>query len=476
MEKKLPLNPKNKMRKMTKNEKILLMLLGIVILFWAVFRFIIVPQKNKLDVLSQQKDEYKDRIVEINKIFKKEDQINKDLEMLHKERDQILGRYFSKLDQPQIIYLLNDLIEDDKLSVADINFSRPSEEKIEEMVVNYMDVSIPFKGEYEGVMNVVEAINKSPRKILVDGLTMDKGEIDQLSGNLSLKIYSLEGISNGIDNIASIADTVESIERETPFSPYKDYSGKTIIDNSEEIFDREENMNDYSEEIRGGISESKDHASETLIDFENESFHFIPSHPLVKGSVGQSTVAKSKKSSLRFEYNILALEEENRAYVDLSKNDVEIKYPPNSIGIWVYAYGYSPGTLGIRFKGQVGEMLDVELSKGVSWIGWQYIEIVPPADLSLYPLKLDKIYLEISYNREDYGVLLFDKLEAYYPANKNLDKSFYSFYIVEKGDTIEKISMKLFGNQDYRKKIMKINDIKQGDILNEGKILVLPRK
>ena len=121
-------------------------------------------------------------------------------------------------------------------------------------------------------------------------------------------------------------------------------------------------------------------------------------------------------------------------------------------------------------------MLDVELSKGVNWFGWQYIKVAPPVDLSLYPLKLDKIYVEISYNREDYGVLLFDKLEAYYSGNENLDRSFYSFYIVEKGDTIEKISMKVFGNQDYKKEIMKINDIKPGDILNEGKILVLPRK
>ncbi len=111
--------------------------------------------------------------------------------------------------------------------------------------------------------------------------------------------------------------------------------------------------------------------------------------------MSKSNNSKSNKHSLRLEYNILALEEENRAYIDLTDKNIILKYPPTSIGMWVYSYSYSPSILGgYVLKEQNGqELIEVELSKGIDWVGWKYIEASPPEDIFLYPLQLEKKYM-----------------------------------------------------------------------------------
>ena len=96
---------------------------------------------------------------------------------------------------------------------------------------------------------------------------------------------------------------------------------------------------------------------------------------------------------------------------------------------------------------------------------------IRPIPISLY---IDKIYLEVAYNREDYGVLLLDKLEANYPKG-NQSKEDFTFYIVEKGDSLDKISLKFYGTTKKKDIIMKYNEINDDKDIREGKILVIPR-
>lgn len=450
-------------RALTNNERKLLILLGLTITFWAVFRFIITPQSNQLKALTEQKYEYEEKILEMNVILKNEKKIDDEWLRLHREKSIIVNKYFSNLDQPQIIYILNEILSGEELNVLDINFNRPSEEQIGDLMVKTMNINIPYRGGYNDLVGTIEEMVSSPKKILISDLIMDKDKDNQLAGNISLKIYSLEGIAEGEENLIYI-DDVTSSDKLSPFKPFEDYteiSGEniTLADNA----------------LEGEAVDVDNYQYEILEDFEDEGLYFIPSNKNIKGSLSKSINSKSKKHSIRFEYNIIALEDENRACVDLTDKNIMIKYPPSSIGLWTYAYNYSPATLGIRFKGQAGEKIDVELSKGINWTGWNYIEANPPEDLSLYPLQLDRIYLELDYNRDDYGVVLFDKLEAKYPKNSNRTNIKFTFYIVEKDDTLDRISMKNYGTGKKKDLIIKYNEIKSDNDIWEGKILVIPR-
>lgn len=462
MEKRLP-KGKIKTRELTKNEKFLLSLLGIVVFFWLIYRFILSPQWDKLENLSSQKIEYQTKVDEMNHILKRENEINKEWDALHKEKKDIVSRYFPKIDQAQIIYLLNHLVENDNLSVDNLNFNRPGYEDIGEFQVKNMEISLPYGGSYEGIIDVLNSLKNSPRKILVDSLTMDRNASNMLMGNISLKVYSLDGIADSEENVVYI-DTDKDVLKETPFSAFSDYTESTTIDEDSEI-----------------VSEVNQYIEKTLIDFETMNNFFLPSSQLVKGNVNLSSNSKSKKYSLRLEYNILAVEDENRAYVDITKNNVVLKHPPESLGLWVYSYDYSPTTLGLGFKGQMGEDILISFAEGISWTGWKYVETSPPSDLSLYPLKLDNVYLEMPKNRDDFGVLLIDKLEALYLRNLDedgTDRSIgdYIFHLVEKGESIDSISKMYYGTPNYKNEILKLNEMKSTDILPVGKVLVLKKR
>ena len=470
-----------KLRDLTKNEKVLLSLLSAVIIIWGSYRFIITPQAEKLESLNLEQIEYQAKIDSMNSILRKEEEITREWNLLHNEKELIVSKYFPTIDQAQIIYLLNDLIENEDVSIVDLNFNRPSFDDIGEFQVKNMDVSIPYKGGYAGVLGIVNSIRRSPRKILVDSLSMDRDQEGELNGNMSLKFYSLEGIAETDSDIVYI-DTIKDGNKNTPFAEYEDYTtAVNTNDDSNEDQIEDGTGTDYDSEMEADRVQVNPYIEEVLLDFESGNNFFLPSQPLVKGNVMQSRNSKSKKYSLRFEYDILAVEEENRAYIDVSRNNITLNYPPNSIGLWLYSYDYSPVTLGIGYKGQMGEEEFLPLTEGIGWTGWKYVEVTPPKDLSIYPLKLDKIYVEIPKDREDFGVILMDKLEAIYTRNIGEDGSDnsvsdYIFHVVEKGDHVEGISMTYYGTNIYKNEIMKLNEIKAGEILTVGKVLVLKKR
>ena len=289
---------------------------------------------------------------------------------------------------------------------------------------------------------------------------------------MNLKIYSLEGLAETDPNIIYI-DTTDRYSTETPFGAFGGYTGDKAV----------EPEDSEGSENGEGIEAVEIETTRTVVltEFENKKYGFIPSGILAKAHSTTSSIRKSGKYSLRLEYNILAVEEENRAYLDLSTSNINLSYPPQSIGMWVYSYGYSPATIGIGFHGQMGEDEYVPLSQGIGWTGWKYLEISPPNDLSIYPLAVNSFYIDMPKNREDFGVLIVDRMEAVYQRNISEDGTVQEipeniFHVVKPGDTIEGISRAYYGTVNYKNEILRLNEMKVSDILEVGKVLVLRRR
>ncbi len=458
---------KIKLRPLTKSEKALLTVLAIALIAYFSNRFILTPQAEKVSGLETEIAELDRQIADMESTIQKEDKIKKEWDMLHRERDEILKNYFPVLDQAQMIYLLNDLIKDDKMAISEMSFSSPAEEAMGDIAVKNMNISLPYTGTFDGTIDVVKALGASPRRIVVDSLSMDREGDSELMGSMALKIYSLEGIAETDPEVIEI-EIAEGTGEGSLFASYSGYvegSGAGGSGGGSGGSGTSINDGDYVKVYR-------------LHDFESRDYSFIPSNPNVRGSAEPSTIAKSGKYSLRFEYNILAIGHENRAYVDLGSG-IELKYPPDTIAMWVNAFGYSPGTLGFRFRTQDGREIDAVASQGVSWLGWSEIEATAPQDLDLYPLKLTHIYFEMPFNRDDIGVFIFDKLQAFYPVNADSQgntQPIYDFYVVKTGDTISDISRQFYGTVNYVKEIMQNNSLTAGDILPVGKVLVLVRR
>ncbi|MFA9422834.1 MAG: hypothetical protein ACERLG_04615 [Sedimentibacter sp.] len=464
---------KMNLRPFTKSEKILLTLLGIVIIVYFSNRFILVPQSTKVSSLKTEIVELDNKIADMNATIKTEDSINKKWDLLNRERDEILKNYFPVLDQAQIIYLLNDLIKDDKIAVSQFSFGDPTSETLGEMNVEDMIVTVPFNGSYDGTIDVIKSMGLSPRRIVVDDLNMSKGSDSELVGSMSLKIYSLEGIADTDPDVIPI-ETANGSKEGSLFASYAGYNDFALSGGTSGSNSGGSNM--FGDDT--AIDEGDYAKVYKLDDFETRNYSFIPSNEYIKGNVEPSTIKKTGKYSLRFEYNMLAIGQENRAYIDLG-SEMEFKYPPTSISVGVNAFGYSPGTLGFRFRTQDGEDIDVVASKGISWLGWSDVEVSPPQDLDLYPLKLTHIYYEMPFNRDDIGVFLIDNLQAFYPVNQGTqgnDQPVYDFYVVKQGDSITNISRQTYGTISYVNEIITNNSLTSGDILSVGKVLVLVRR
>ena len=182
---------KIKTRPLTNSEKVLLTLLAIVSIAWLGNRYILVPQEQKQEELTVQKYELETKIMEMNATLRREADIKAEWEQLHREKNQIISYYFPTLDQSQIIYLLNDTLPEDQVEIVDLNFTRPGAEKVAEMDVYNMGISVPFSGSYAGIMNMVRAVEMSPRRMMVDTLSLDRRDDASLGGTMNIKVYSL---------------------------------------------------------------------------------------------------------------------------------------------------------------------------------------------------------------------------------------------------------------------------------------------
>ncbi len=97
-------------------------------------------------------------------MLKNEQNIDEEWIKLHRDKNMIVSEYFPNLNQPEIIYLLNEILDSEELDILDINFSKPSEEQVCDLMVKVMDITIPYRGSYSGLIQTIKGIDLSPKK------------------------------------------------------------------------------------------------------------------------------------------------------------------------------------------------------------------------------------------------------------------------------------------------------------------------
>jgi type IV pilus assembly protein PilO len=311
----------------------------------------------------------------------------------------------------------------------------------------------------------------------IENLSMDRIDDEEVSGNLSFKVYSLEGLVEEDPNVIFV-DIANNSEYNSIIDSFEGFA--TSAGNGENGNAPEEGGANGETGTTPGESEGAIEVKGDIInDFEVKNYFFIPSHEYVSGNTMASTIKQSGKYSARLEYNIIALQDENRVYLDMINQKIQLNYPPEKLSLWVYSFAYSPGNLGVRLVTNNGDDIHLNIQEGISWLGWKNIDINLPNELSMYPINITSIYYEVPKNTDDFGVILFDKLEVFYPhhyESEGVEVSEYFFYKVVSGDTVVDISRRFYGTTDYKNEIMENNNISSGEILAPGRILVLKKR
>lgn len=463
MEAKITTKNLNKMRiNLSKREKNLLILLFLVVIFWIFYRFVFTKQFMKITELKEERNNYYNELLKIENILVKDNAVEKEWEELNKDIVYIQNKYFDNINQPEIMYMLNGITDNNSLRFFGMYFNEPDYAMLDNIETKYIGISIPFEGSYGELRTFLSKLRSLSKRFLVNQLSISKADDGSLIGQISLNVYSYsEILDKGLDSIYKVE--VQKVIKEDPFQPYYGY----VVESEKENYD------DFEVDI------TEDKESKIILEnFEGEEIFFMGTSTDVTGRVSKFNNSKQGKYSLRTEYFISTQYKEERAYILLDDKDINLQYPPSSIGIWIYSYGYSPVSLGFRFQDQEGNKIDLELSKGINWIGWEFIETMPPQDIKLYPLKLDRVYIELGANRDNYGVILFDNIEIEYNhienQKENQNKSYF-FYLVQHGDTLETISEKVYGTKSKYKVIMNENGLNKDSVLEAGQILVIPK-
>ena len=441
---------------MSRKEKNLLLLLLMVALVFIFYKFLLTPLKKNLSLIEDEKEKGYDKFSKINTVLAREDSVNKQYKELNTEYQQLTKKYYSGINQPEIMYELNKVIYDSNLVIPNISFSNPEKLKLKDSEVDSITISLPFKGTYKELNGFLVNLKDNPKKLLVKQLSISKDVDDMLNGQIILTAVSDGNLTGAMGDF------------------YYDNTNESVIsDNPFESFLAEEEYNDSSEEQEGTDKRT------VIDDLEKGRVFFMGTSPNVTGNVSKINISKKRKTSIRFEYFISTNFKEERAFVVLDDRDIDFNYPPDSLGIWAYSYGYSPVTIGLRFQDLDGRKIDMELARGIDWIGWQYISASPPKDVNIYPLKLDRIYVKLEANRDEFGVILIDGIEASYPKEndeeEDEDKPSYELYMVKPGDTLKSISKNFYGSETNHKKIAENNGLNVNSDLVIGTVLVIEK-
>ena len=209
------------MMKLTKREKSLILLLIIIIIFWGINNFIFLPQKNKIINLKSEKVKYEEEIKKVNTLLDEYEKSKGNFNNLSNESQRLLNGYFPNIEQAEILYVLNELIDISNLKVVNIDFAETEvEEKSEseELTIEFMDTTLFYEGKYEELLDFISRVKKSSRKFIVANLKIDRNE-GKIMGEITLRAYSILDVFPEGENTINI-ENISKEERKNPFAPY----------------------------------------------------------------------------------------------------------------------------------------------------------------------------------------------------------------------------------------------------------------
>lgn len=435
----------------SRKEKSLLLLLFSVIILWLFYKFVMTPQEAAIKQLQMDKAMLEKEKVLMQEVLSKDKMINSELEAVRNEYQQTAQKYYYGSDQPELMHMLNGIVDSSKLEIISMSFEKPEKAELEGIDAELSGVALAYKGSFSDLENLLSVLRHSPKRLLIEQLSLDRKDKDKLDGQLTLNAIGYKGSQDNKEGyFYSNGNAAKG--KTDPFEAFKGYV-----------------------EVADGTGEGGQEKRALLSDLESDAIYYMAAGSGVTGKVDRIKGGKYGQTSIRAEYYISTGYQPERAYVVLDDQDISMKYPAPAIGVWAYSYGYSPATLGMRFQTLDGEKIDIKLSEGINWIGWKYISAAPPQDVKLYPIKLDRLYMELGPNKDDYGVLLFDRLEASYPNNEegSAASQSFDFYVVQPGDTLMDISERFYGSKYKYASIMKDNSLVSEEQLEAGKILVI---
>lgn len=237
------------MTKITKREKILLIILAIVMFLGAYYKFVLSAQLNKIGELQQRKENNEANIskqISNGALIKK---LKSDIKSVNKRIETNTGNFFSSIIQEKIILILDKAIIDSDIKAESITFSSMSIENFSKDE-NSQENKNSEKSYIGNVIDEYSSVLKEPIK--KDNETKESKE-DKKDRKTEEKIQpNVEKISVNISYSGSYENVIYFI------NTIKNYENTIVISNinfsSSESEVSEDEISENEEETRGDMT------------------------------------------------------------------------------------------------------------------------------------------------------------------------------------------------------------------------------
>lgn len=228
--------------KINKREKILLLILVTMLLIGGYYKFIFAPQREKINNLTQQKEEYNKKLQDINDGISLKRKIETDIKVVNAKLKDMTLRLFPSINQENFIVTIDKLLSEANLRGITLSFSDikavpveqvQSEEKddktssLKNIVDEYngvpakkqdnkkvdnnssnskddkdkpsaenISLNINFKGPYKNLIQFIKNIEGYSKNIVVSNLQISQGGTEGVAGSMQLEFYAIPKISD----------------------------------------------------------------------------------------------------------------------------------------------------------------------------------------------------------------------------------------------------------------------------------------
>lgn len=184
------------MPSLSKREKILLAILGIIVFGYVYYNFVITPQLDTLKVSTENLVSNMAVLDGLKDSEKKIDSVKKEVEDLNKKMQESVKSIPDASRVPEIIVNIKDMVQSSGCTGGKLTFGIPDsssqtqnaqngDAKNVNAGIHIIPITYQVNGSYENILSFLKQIESSDRKMTIDKINISK---DPEKGNLSATI------------------------------------------------------------------------------------------------------------------------------------------------------------------------------------------------------------------------------------------------------------------------------------------------
>ena len=397
--------------RISKRDRNLLILLGIVALLAAYYFILMVPTETKIDnleteLLAKESDK---QLLEMKMASEKN--LDSNLETIENELAAQTDAFYEQISQEEMLAVVESFAEGMPINFTDIaitsNMSQnPNAEK-------YV-ATVGYQGDYETLLSYIRNVRNHSKKIRISDLSISNDFDAGIKGKMALEF-------NAIPVAAQYSAPSEKLvkaefnTRDILMSPFTPYENFEVVSTEPEMTEPEVIFPEYEFDEEDPIDYENYRPKTQLYGFEEGNFFFVANNEDISGFLTRSKTKVAGGYSAEISVDFKTGRDYSEANLVFETVPVMISKQADYLGLWVYAYEASNHNIGAVIIDAKGKEYKVELTNGVDWTQWQEVEVEMPVEIT-YPCMVQRIYVEgIGYDQKLTGKYLFDQLQVSYP-------------------------------------------------------------